>query len=170
MSFSLRHIMLLIGILLVVCSFLWFGRDTDTYNLLLLIGLIVSSISFLFILLKTDTWKSKLISSFFVVAGFGLLWFSEPILIRFSCKIYLNKYQKELESVSHLLVHREDFSAVPNSDFWIRNGYTLEEARFIKDASEEIGIHRITKDGISIYYKTWGDARCITWYLLFLWR
>lgn len=157
MTFSLRHKILLTGMLLVIVSFLWFGRDTETYNILLLIGLVISFFSFLTILIKSDTRKSKLLWTMVVVFAIGLQWLTEPLLIKLSYKLFISRHKQELESVSILITSKKtNVFMTPSADLSTRNGYSKEEANFIKEKLKNTGIHFISKNSLAIYYRTWG--------------
>jgi hypothetical protein len=157
MTFSLRHIILLTGIFTVIISFLWFGRDTETYNIILLIGIAVSLISFLTIIIKSDSRKSKGLWILVVLVSIGVQWLTEPLLIKLSYRIFINKHDKELTSVTKLLASKKgNVFMTPSSELWTRNGYTKEESNQINNELRNTGIHFITKDSIKIYYRTWG--------------
>lgn len=120
-------------------------------------GLAISSFSFLTILIKSDTRKSKLLWTAVVVLAIGLQWLTEPLLIKTSYRLFINKNERELESVTKLISSKErQLFISPASDLWTRNGYSQDEANLIRENLKNTGIHFITKDSIKIYYQTWG--------------
>lgn len=157
MTFTLRHKTLLTGIVLVIISFLWFGWDTYTYNILLLIGLIISFFSFLTILIKSDTLKSKLLWTILIALAIGFQWLTEPLLIKLSYRLFINRHKQELESVTNFVLKKKtNIPILLLSDFKPGNGYTKEEADFIKEKLKKTSIHFISKDRFVIFYRTWG--------------
>lgn len=157
MTFSLRHKILLTGIFLVIISFLWFGRDTDTYNILLVIGLIISFFSFLTILIKSDTRRSKLLWTAIIVLAIGFQWLTEPLLIKLSYRLFINRHEKELQNVTNLILKKKsNVFMLLSSEFKAENGYTKEEADFIEEQLKKTSIHLISKDSLVIFYRTWG--------------
>jgi hypothetical protein len=72
MTFSFRHIALIIGILTIILSFFWFGRKSDTYDIIITLRLVIAAISFLVTLIKKDSFKSKLLWTLVVIASVGL--------------------------------------------------------------------------------------------------
>jgi len=157
MTFSLRHKILLTGIFLVIISFLWFGRGTDTYNILFLTGLIISFFSFLTILIKSDTRRSKLLWTVIIVVAIGFQWLTEPLLIKLSYRLFINRHEQELQSVTNLILKKKSAVFILlSSEFKTGNGYTKEEADFIKEQLKKTNIHFISKDSLVIFYRTWG--------------
>lgn len=157
MTFSLRHKILLAGISLVIISFLWFGRGTDTYNILLLTGLILSFFSFLTILIKSDTRRSKFLWTVIIVVAIGFQWLTEPLLIKLSYRLFIIRHEQELQSVTNLILKKKsDVFILLSSEFKTGNGYTKEEADFIKEQLKKTNIHFISKDSLVIFYRTWG--------------
>src|SRR5687768_8944387 len=84
MTFNWRHIALVIGMALIIFSFVFFGINTNTYSLVLLVGIIISVISFFTVILQKASKKSKLLWTLIVVAAIFVQWLTEPIFIRLS--------------------------------------------------------------------------------------
>jgi hypothetical protein len=156
MTFSLRHITLLIGILTIILSLLWFGRDTNTYDIIIIAGLAIALVSFLVILFK-DNRKSKLLWALVVVASVGLQWLTEPLLIKLSYRHFIKQHENSLTSVTELIqTKKNNLFLSPTSELWTRNGFTQQEVNQIRDGLKETGISFIDKDSSKIFYRTWG--------------
>lgn len=156
MTFSLRHITLLIGILTIILSFIWFGRDTNTYDIIIIAGLAIALVSFLVILFK-DNRKSKLLWTIVVVASVGLQRLTEPLLIKLSYRHFIKKHENSLTSVTELIqTKKNNLFLSPTSELWTRNGFTQQEINQIRDGLKETGISFIDKDSSKIFYRTWG--------------
>ena len=157
MTFSLRHICLLTGMFAVIVSFLWFGRNTNSYDIIFLAGFLISCLSFLVILFKPDTLKSKLLWTLVVVLAMGLQWLTEPLLIRTSYSIFINKHDKDLASATSLIASKKsDLSISPSSELWTEKGFTEEEGKQIRGSLKNTGVRFVSKDSIKIFYMTWG--------------
>ena len=81
MQASAKHIGLILGILTVLLSFLFFGRRQELYQLLLISGFLVSSVCFLWILFGSESIKSKLVWTGIVAVSIALNWGTEPFLV-----------------------------------------------------------------------------------------
>lgn len=157
MTFSFRHITLLIGILTIILSFLWFGRETGTYDIIIIAGLIIATISFLVILFQKDTFKSKLLWTLVVIASVGLQWLTEPFLVKHSYRFFIKQHESSLNSVTGLIqTNKNNLFLSPSSELWIRNGFTEQQVSQIRDGLKKTGISFIDKDSSKIFYRTWG--------------
>ena len=157
MTISLRHITLLIGILTIILSFLWFGRDTDTYDIIIIAGLVIATISFLVILFKKDTVKSKLLWTLVVIASVGLQMLTEPLLIKLSYRHFIKEHENGLNSVTKLIqTNKNNLFLSQSSELWIKKGFTEQEVNQIKGELKKLGISIIVKDSSKIFYRTWG--------------
>lgn len=156
MTFSLRHIILLIGIISIILSFFWFGRDTNTYDIIILAGLVIFIFSFLVILFK-DSFKSKLLWTFVVFASVGLQRITEPVLIKLSYRNFIKQHENSLNSVTGIIkTKKNNLFLSPNSGQWTKNGFTQQEMNKIRGELKETGISFIIKDSSKIFYRTWG--------------
>ena len=156
MTFSLRHFTLLIGIIFAILSFLWFGRDTNTYDLTILSGLVIALISFLIILFK-DAIRSKLLWTLVVVATVGIQWLIEPLFIKLSYRHFIKQHETGLNSLTELIqTKKSNLFLSPASELLTRNGFTQQEAEQIRGELKDIGISLIDKDSSKIFYRTWG--------------
>ncbi|NJM90270.1 MAG: hypothetical protein HC847_27165 [Hydrococcus sp. RU_2_2] len=129
MSLKPRHILLLIGILTIVLSFLFFGRAISTYNLIILSGLALSLISFILILFK-DPVRIKVCWTVIVFAGIALQWATEPIMIRLSYLFYVRQNEISLLEVNRILIGKTGNALwVYDSTLWKRNGISEAEGK-----------------------------------------
>lgn len=142
--------------LAIILSFLWFGRDTGTYDLMITTGLVIASISFLVILFK-DTLKSKLVWTLVVIASIGLQWLTEPLLVKLSYRHFVKQHENNLNTVTELIKSKKkDLLLSRSSELWTRNGFEQSEVNTIQDALKGTGISLIHKDSSKIFYRTWG--------------
>jgi hypothetical protein len=156
MTFSLRHISLLIGILTTILSFLWFGRDTKTYDILLLVGLATAGISYLIVLFRKDTFKSKLLWTLVVIAAVGMQWITEPLFIKLSYRYFIKLHENNLNSATALIRTKKNDLFLLVSELRTEDGFKQQEVNQIRDEFKNTGIHLIVKDSLKIFYRTWG--------------
>lgn len=156
MTFSLRHIILLVGIATIITSFLFFGRDTDTYDILLAVGLVISTISFFVILLKKDTIKSKVIWIIIVFGFIGLQRLTEPMLIKFSYNIFINNNKSTLTRLNNIFLTKNngDILFVANADKNVLIKFTDTEIAEIQQIIAGTNISLIEKDNQRVFYRT----------------
>ena len=155
MPINLRHISLIIGILTVILSFIFFGRKTGTYDIIIIVGLIISAISYLMILFKNEPVKNKIFWTLVLLIGIGLQWLSEPLLIRLSYYIFIKQNESKFSKINALLLSKkENVSWDQDSVFWKRNGIGVDEGVKIRNLLNDEDILLITKDSSGIYYNT----------------
>ncbi len=156
MAFKLRHLFLLVGILTIILSFLFFGRATSTYDVIILSGLSLSTIAYLIILFK-DNRQSKLIWTLVVFAGIGLQWLTEPSMIRLSYLYYVKQNEQEFSKVNKIILAKTTNTIwVGDSRLWKRHGLSTDEGLAIRNAVRDKQVSFIEKDSIKIYYRTFG--------------
>ena len=156
MSLKLRHILLLAGILMIVLSFLFFGRATSTYNIIILSGLSVSLIAYLVILFK-DSSRIRIFWTLIVLAGIGLQWLTEPFMIRMSYLFYVRQNDLNLSKINQIFIAKPgNVSWVYDSTLWKRNGLSETEGKTIKSLVKSKNISLIAKDSEKIYFRTFG--------------
>lgn len=156
MSFNLRHILLLVGIAAVILSFLFFGRATPPYDVILLSGLCLSAVAYLWIIIK-DSGRSRIIWTLVVVAGIGLHWLTEPLMIRLSYLYFLKQNETDLSKVNQILIDKGIHTIwVQDANLWQRHYLTPEEGMTIKNLVKDKHISAIERDSIKIYYRTFG--------------
>ena len=106
MRLSFKDIGLLTGLLLVIISFLFFGRHQDLYQILYIGGLAISFIFFLIILLRKGTVKSKIFWTIVVVVFVLLQRVTEPSLIDTSYRIYIRQNKNILSNINNILIQK----------------------------------------------------------------
>ena len=158
MTFSLRHIILLTGVVTTILSFLFFGRDTGTYDILILAGLTISNISFLFILFKKDTLKSKILWTIIIGGCLGLQRLTEPMLIKTSYNIFVKQNDSRLTKLNNIVLAKNngDLLFIPNSDKAVLIKFTDREITEIQELLSGTNISLIEKDSQRIFYRTFG--------------
>ncbi|MGB3007019.1 MAG: hypothetical protein WBC06_10945 [Chitinophagaceae bacterium] len=156
MAFEFRHILLLLGIVSIILSFLFFGRATKTYDTIILSGLTISIITYLIIIIK-DNKRNKILWTLVVFAGISVQLFTEPLLIRCSYLFFLRQNEKEFIKINQVLLSKtRNITWVHDSTLWKRNGLSTEEGMIIKNLVNSNKISLIEKDYATIYYRTFG--------------
>ena len=157
MRFSYKHIGLILGILLVVLSFLFFGRLQDTYFWLLVAGLVIALVSYLLIIFGRESTKSKLLWSVVVVLSAVMQQLTEPVIIATSYRFYINQHKDQLAEVNNILERAigevyvlKDTIIHPNDEF------TLNQMEKLRKAREKLGAYLILKTDNRVYYCLWG--------------
>jgi len=158
MQVSIRHIGLIVGIVAVLTSFLFFGRQQETYLLLLLVGLLISGVCYLWILFGIGTVKSKLFWTGIVIVGIVLNWLSESYLIDLSYRIYLHQFRKELVITNDILKNISGEVWIMNDSISVNNGPTIlpSEKQKLLQIKGKLGTYMILKADSTIYYGLWG--------------
>jgi hypothetical protein len=157
MKIGFRHIGLIIGILAVIFSFLFFGRQHETYHFLLLGGLLVSAISFLSIVLSKDTKKAKFTWSSVVIFAIVVQFLTEPILIDTSYGIYIEQNTEELSQINHILLQKPgSISVFRDSIIDQENLLTIEEKAKLANAIQKTNLYWIYKSDNEVYFGLWG--------------
>lgn len=156
MSFSLRHVLLVAGILCVIFSFLFFGREQDIYSVLLASGLFLSGISFLAVIIK-DKGKSRLIWFGVVVAAIGILQLSQAWIIGKSFQILITRHQSLFDQANTIMLRK------PNDlTFWSYDhkdspaNFNAHERQVLESLKRKAGLTYISKTSTRIFYETYG--------------
>jgi hypothetical protein len=156
MKYKIKYIALTIGLLSVITSFLFFGRQQGTYLLLLLSGLLVSSIFYLAILFSKDNIKSKLTWTLVIVVAITVQWLAEPILIKSSYLIYLNRNNKELTEVNNILKYKSGDISLLNDNLIDHRGLlTKTEKENLIKLKQKLDVNIISKTDNAIYFGLW---------------
>jgi len=158
MHVSIRHIGLIVGIFASLVSFLFFGRQQETYLLLLFAGHLISGVCFLWILFGRGSLKSKLFWTGIVAVGVALSWISENYFINISYRIYLYQSRKELAATNDILKNLSGEVLIMNDSISIDNGPTLlpSDKQRLLNMKEKLGTYIILKTDSTIYYGLWG--------------
>src|SRR5688500_4652592 len=107
MQFSLRHVVLVIGSLCIILSFLFFGHKHHLYERMLLIGLVLSALSFVAVLIK-ETWKAKLSWIGIVLIFISIQRLSESFFISKSFQFLIDKHEKLFNEVNNIMASKAD--------------------------------------------------------------
>ena len=158
MTFSLRHIILLIGTLIVITSFLFFGRDTETYDILLILGLVITTISLLVVVFKKDTTRNKIIWTVILIGCVGVQRLTEPLLIKLSYIIFVKSNDSRLDRLNNIVLAKKngDLLFIPNSDKAVLTKFTDYEITEIQQLLSGTNISLILKDDQRVFYRTFG--------------
>jgi hypothetical protein len=153
----IKHYGLIIGLFLVVISFLFFGRAQNLYQLLLIGGLLISLIFYLVILFSKGSVKSKIIWTIAVVLSVIIQRLSEPILIKSSYLIYLATHKSELTEVNQILSTKTgDISVLNDSVIDKSNILTTIEKKKLGKLRQNLHVYMISKTDKGVYYGLWG--------------
>jgi len=157
MTFSFKHVGLLIGLISVIVSFTFFGRQQDLYDIFLTGGLLISLIFFLIIFFGKGTSKSKLIWTVIVVLFIVLQRLTEPILIDSSYRIYIRQNENILADINNILLHKTgDITILNDSITHKYDQLTTYESRELIKGQKKLGTYLISKSDKGIYYGLWG--------------
>lgn len=158
MKVSLKHIGLIAGILSVLSSFLFFGRQQGTYQVMFLAGLIVSFLCFLWIILGRETGKSKLLWTAVVFLGVVLSWLTESFFIDTSYRIYISQFEQELGEINDILENKSGEIWIMGDSITAKDGANLtqSEKQSLMEARNKLGTYMILKKDSTIYYGLWG--------------
>lgn len=157
MTGKIKRIGLTLGLFSTIISFLFFGREQGTYQLLLFSGLLVSLIFYLTILFGKETPKSKIIWTLLIVLAGTIQCLAEPVLIKNSYLIYLNRNEKNLTAVNKMLKDKPDNISILNN---VINDKMHLLSQTEKDSlvklRQKLNVYIITKTDDGIYYGLWG--------------
>jgi hypothetical protein len=154
---KIKHIGLILGLFLVIISFLFIGRQQQTYLLLLIVGLFVCLVFYLTILFSKGTVKSKLFWTVVIILAATLQWLSEPFLTKSSYLIFLNIHKIELNSVNKILLTKSGAIRITKDDIDDRNNQlTSNEIKELGKLREKLDVYIITKSNDIIYYGLYG--------------
>jgi hypothetical protein len=154
MSLQLRHILLLVGIVTIILSFLVFGRATSTYKVIVPAGLCLSAVAYLAILFK-DSSRNRIIWTLVVIAGICLQWITEPFMIRLSNLHFIKQNEVAFSKINQTLIAKRQHTIwVYDSSLWRRHLFTKEEGMRIRNLVEGKNILAIEIDSVKIYYRT----------------
>ena len=157
MGASFKHIGLIIGIVLVFISFLFFGRQQNVYSILIISGLLLSLISYIVILVSKASLKSKIVCSGFVILCIILQQLTEGILIDASFRIYIKNNKKLLAELNTMLAHKHgDITIIQDSIHSLGEPLTASERNMLSNGRKELGVYMISSSKKEIYYGLYG--------------
>lgn len=157
MTFASKHIGLIVGLILNITCFLFFGRQQDIYEVMLFGGLIISLISYLIILFTTGTAKAKLLWTLVIILCAPIQSITEPFLIDSSYRIYISQNEIKLAEVNSILTQKQgDISILNDSIKDENNQLASSENEKLLEARKDLGVYFISKSKNEIYYGLWG--------------
>ena len=157
MKISLKYVGILVGTLLILSSFFFFGRQHNTYDILLLFGILIAVLFFAMIMFGKHSARSKIIAFAVVVlcaTGEQML---EPILIDASYKSFIRQHEMELTEINRILGPKSGDIIILNED--IRDDsklLTSMEKQHLISSKKKLGVYLISKSDKSVYYGLWG--------------
>lgn len=157
MKFSYKHIALVTGIVVIIVSFLFFGRKHDIYFVASTVGFLLALISYLFILFGKSHFKAKLLWTVVVICLVLLQQWSEPHLIHFSYRLYINKNEKKLSEVSSILLSKKSDVFILNNTITAKEDTILpNETIKLIESRKKLDVYMITKYEDKVYFGLWG--------------
>lgn len=157
MKLSFKHIGLLIGICLVIVSFLFFGRRQGLYQILLICGLVISFIFLLAILFGKGNVKTKIFWISIVIFFVAFQRLTESILIDTSYRIYIRQNKNVLAAINSILLSKKSDITILNDSINDKNNLLKPyENQELIDGRKKLGVYFITKSDQGIYYGMWG--------------
>ncbi|TMI87650.1 MAG: hypothetical protein E6H08_19125 [Bacteroidetes bacterium] len=152
MKFSIRHIFLLGGIMMVILSFIFFSRKDSIYSSILLAGLILSAFGYILILFKESSTKLKIFWTLIITCGIVIQNVTEQPLIKKSYNIYINKNSQILDSANEIMNLKPDgIYGLDSSDLLMGKLNEIEYSR-LKEVKEKARVRFISKDRDRIFY------------------
>ena len=152
MTFSIRHIILLVGIVMVILSFIFFSREDSIYSIILLAGLILSAFGYILILVKEKSIKLKIFWTFIVICGVAVQYVTEKPLIKKSYTIFINKNSEILNVANEIMNLKPDgIYGLDTSDLLMGKLNEVEFSR-LKELKEKTRVRFISKEGDRIFY------------------
>lgn len=167
MKFSFKHIGLLIGIVLIFISFLFFGRQQGTYQILLIIGLATSFIFYLTTLFGKNYLTTKIFWTVVVIFCAIIQQLTEPFLIDTSYRIYISQNKNVLTDINKILINKQGDITILNDSISKGDQLTTLESDKLREGRKKLGVYLISKSDNRIYYGLWGflDVRLGITYL-----
>ena len=157
MKYGLRHIGLTIGILSVIVSFLFFGRQQGTYDKLLTVGLVLSLGCYLAILVGKDTKKAKLVWTGVVVLAVIIQQLTAPLLADTSYRIYISEHKKQLDSINAILLSKPGEIFITKDTVRDKqNTLTADEKVKLENLRGKVNSYMISKTTNGVYFGLWG--------------
>ena len=155
MRFQIQHTFLVLGIILITFSFLFFGLSNGIYTTLLLSGLLISFLSFLLILLKDEhsqRWGWIVV----IAVAIAIQQLSEPLLIRYSYKILIHQNDQLFAEVNQMMqLKKSDIFYLKTSPI-DSSKFTVHENSRIRQLMDATSVHLISKDSSKVFYETYG--------------
>lgn len=148
-------------------SFIFFGRQQNTYQILFVCGLVTAFIFYLIILFSKVHPKTKIFWAVVVFVCAVVQQLTEPFLIDTSYRIYINQNKNVLTEINNLLFNKQDNITMLNDSISDGGQLTSSESNVLQEGREKLGVYIISKSGNEIYYGLWGflDVRLGITYL-----
>jgi hypothetical protein len=167
MTLSFKHIGLSIGVVLTFVSFLFFGRQQDTYQILLICGLATAFSFYLTILFGKGHLKTKIFWTVVVVLCAVVQQLTEPFFIDTSYRLYISQNKNVLTEINNILINKQGDITILNDSISKSAQLTTLESDKLRKGRKKLGVYIISKSDNGIYYGLWGflDVRLGITYL-----
>jgi hypothetical protein len=157
MTLSFKHVGLLIGIVLTFLSFLFFGREQDTYQILLIGGLVTALIFYLVILLSKGHLRTKIFWTFVVILCAVIEQLTQPLLVNSSYRIYISQNKNTLTEINNILMNKKGDIVMLNDNISSKGDQlTTFESSKLREGRKRLDAYIISKSDNGIYYGLWG--------------
>ena len=157
MTLPSKYITLLLGLVLVSTSFLFFGRQQDTYLILNIGGLATALIAYLTILFGKGHIKIKSFWTAIVILSVIVQQFAEPIIIDSSYLIYIRQNKSTLIEINNILLQKSgDITVSADTVITKNDSLTTDETSRLRTDREKLGVYHIAKYDKGVYYGLWG--------------
>jgi hypothetical protein len=166
MTIRFKYLGLIIGILMVFLSFLFFGRRQDDYLLLLLVGLLFSSVFYLALLFGNHSKKTKTVWTIVIFLSVIVQWLTEPMLLDCSCKIFISENEAHAPGTNYLLYDKP-------AGIFITKDTIIDPSKALSNNEKFVLYYKIDKlDGVScvtknkdyIYYRFEGSRHGVIYW------
>ncbi len=150
---NFKNIGLIIGLLSMTISYLFYGRQQGMYHLLLVGSFIVVVTCCLAILFSKRTKKSKAIWILTVMIFLAIQYVTKPLLIKSSFLIYLQTNNYELTQVNNLLLSKKGNVRVYNNDITDKDTILTQiEKDILIKLRKKLNVYMIIKTENYVYY------------------
>jgi hypothetical protein len=120
---------LISGIVLIFLSILFYVAIPVVYKWMAGLGLVISSISFLLVLFGNYPTQVKRNWILIVIASVVIQWFSEPVFIQFSYRLYIAQNEEVLSAINQLFIPKTTGAQwKPGLRIWKGNDVSVEDS------------------------------------------
>jgi hypothetical protein len=157
MRVSFKQIGVLVGVAIAIFSFLFFGRQQDTYQLLLISGFVITTVCYSFILFGKGRLKTKLLWTVIVIVCIVAQQITEPFLINTSYRTFIKQNENTLADINRILEHTNgDITITTDTIIHKSDQFTEDERAKLIEGRKKLGVYLISKTDHEVYYGLWG--------------
>ena len=157
MTIKRRHIALIIGLISINLSALFFVRPQFAYLTLWIGGFFVTLISLLAIIISDDTKRTKLFWTVIFILSLVVQQFFKPQLIDISARSFINQNEAELIELSNILLEKQGNITIKRDTILDENKELTNNERIrLQELRGEVDSYYIWKKFDLVYIELWG--------------